>query len=71
MVLAFHAGPQVPPPPPPDDCVVTLIALLWPELANESVADTLKLNVVAGDSPDTLKLVLAVVPIELPFWKTV
>ena len=71
MVVAFQAGAQVPPPPPPADWVVTLIALLCAELANESLAETLKLKVVDAASPVTLKLVLPVVPIEFPFWNTV
>lgn len=72
MVEEFQAGPQLPPPPPPLEAdVVTLIAPLCAELPKESLAETLKLNVVDAASPDTLKLVLPVVPIEFPFWNTV
>lgn len=71
-MVEFQAAPQLPPPPPPLlACVVTLTALLWAELPKESAAETLKLKVVDAASPDTLKLVLAVVPMELPFWNTV
>jgi hypothetical protein len=44
---------------------------LWPDAPAASVAATAKLYVVDADSPDTEKLVPDVVPIEVPFRKTV
>jgi hypothetical protein len=51
--------------------VVTFIAVLCAELPATSVAATLKLYVVTGDNPVTVKLVLVVVPTATPFRKTV
>jgi hypothetical protein len=47
--------------------VVTGTAELCAETPNASVAATVKLYAVPGDRPVTAKLVLGVVPIDLPF----
>jgi hypothetical protein len=62
---------QAPVPPPPPLVVVTLIELLCADIPNESLAATVKLYVVEAVKPDTVKLVPLLVPIELPFSKTV
>ena len=51
--------------------VVTLIAALCGEVANESVAATVKFWVVWAASPVTVKVVLPAVPIAVPFLKIV
>jgi hypothetical protein len=47
--------------------VLTLTAELCAESPNASLAATVKLYVVPGDKPVTAKLVLGVVPIDVPF----
>ena len=50
------------------ESVVTDAAELWAERPAESEAATVKLYVVAGAKPVTLKVVVVAVPIETPFW---
>jgi hypothetical protein len=51
--------------------VVTFIAALCAEVPAASVAATLKLYVVKGDKPVTVRLGLFEVPAATPFLKTV
>lgn len=51
--------------------VVTFTAELWPEVPLLSVASTVKLYEVEAVRPVTAKVVLLVVPIEVPFFNTV
>jgi hypothetical protein len=71
-VAAFQGAAHEPPPPPPlPALVVTLTGLLCADIPNESLAATVKLYVVEAAKPETVKLAPVVVPIELPFSKTV
>ena len=51
----------------PADCVVTCKGELCTDVPALSVAATVKLYVVEGNRPVTLKLVVVLVPIEVPF----
>src|SRR5262249_4921950 len=72
VVAALQAGAHEPPPPPPPPAlVVTLTELLCADIPNESLAATLKLNVVDAAKPETVKVVAGVEAIETPVWKDV